>query len=542
MAKLPGLILALLLLRHDIPVQIIDKGPTFMVGQRGAGIMPRTQELYKILGILPQVEKGSARVPKVRMYPSPEVEGQPPLKEYDMVEHFEEKPEYYHINAVMFGQEDHQAMLREILSKEYGCHIELSTELVSFTPHPDHVVARIRNLKTFAEEKVCVDWLLGADGAHSVVRKQLGLTFLGETVDAVTLAIGDIEVLEGFDSEFWSMWGSHTDRMVTLRPYSRQGKNYHWFGVGGKNIDVPKVASDREMLLQHIHEIIGRKKFKYGEVRSAAPWKVNIRMTDRFGQGRVFVAGDAAHIHSPTGGQGLNSGVQDSFNLAWKLALVHKGLAAPSLLESYTTEHLPVIASMLNQTTELMHKSFVSVAGDHRGWIRGWDLRQFGVNYHGSLVILDERYTDTNEPVDPYRSSHDGTAHAGDRASDAPGLVWNGEKKRLFDLLDSVSHTALFFCGEQPSTEAKGTLDFLSVHPRARGVPMKTIVIYPQGNDSPKDLGMDYTFVDGDAYAYKHYCVKQGESWIVIVRPDGYIGAVVKGASGLQKYFQLVLQ
>ncbi|EEB99443.1 hypothetical protein MPER_00884 [Moniliophthora perniciosa FA553] len=208
-----GSILALRLLRQGIPVRLIDKGPTFVVGQRGAGIMPRTQELYKFLGILPQFEKGSARVPKMRMYPSPEVEGQPPLKEYDMVEHFEDKPEYYRINAVMFGQEDHLATLREILAKEYDCHVELSTELVSFTPHPDHVVARIRNSKTSAEEEVRFDWLLGTDGAHSVVRKQLGLTFLGETVDEVTLAIGDIEVLEGFDSEFWTMWGSNTDRM-----------------------------------------------------------------------------------------------------------------------------------------------------------------------------------------------------------------------------------------------------------------------------------------------------------------------------------------
>ncbi|EEB95764.1 hypothetical protein MPER_05214, partial [Moniliophthora perniciosa FA553] len=204
----------------------------------------------------------------------------------------------------------------------------------------------------------------------------------------------------------------------------------------------------------------------------------------------------AAHVHSPTGGQGLNSGVQDSFNLAWKLALVHKGLASPSLLESYTTERLPVIASMLNQTTELMHKSFVSGAGDHQGWVRGWDLRQFGVNYRGSSVILDERYMDSSEPVDPYRSGHDATAHAGDRASDAPGLVWNGEEKRVFDLLDSVSHTVLFFCGEQQSTEVKDALEFLSGHP---GVPMKTVVVYPQGKDSPKDLGTDYTFVDCDA-------------------------------------------
>uniref|UniRef100_A0A0W0FJC3 FAD-binding domain-containing protein n=1 Tax=Moniliophthora roreri TaxID=221103 RepID=A0A0W0FJC3_MONRR len=309
-----GLVLALLLCRHGISVRIIDKAPIFMVGQRGAGIMPRTQELYKILGILPQVEKDSCIVLPIRMYPSPEVEGQPPFSENDLMEHFDEKPEYHRINAFMLGQEDHQTILRDILSKEYECHVELSTELVSFTTHPDHVVAQIQKSESSIEE-IRFDWVIGTDGAHSVVRKKLGLTFLGETMDANSLAIGDIEVLQGFDSSFWTIWGSPADKMLASRPYSRQNKNYHWFMIGGKNIDVVKAASDREVLLNYIHETIGKKKFEYGELRTAGPWRANIRMVNKFGEGRVFVAGDAAHVHSPTGAQGLNSGVQDSVSV-----------------------------------------------------------------------------------------------------------------------------------------------------------------------------------------------------------------------------------
>ncbi|EEB97651.1 hypothetical protein MPER_02990 [Moniliophthora perniciosa FA553] len=182
----------------------------------------------------------------------------------------------------MLGQEDHQAVLRDILSKEYNCHVELSTELVSFTSHPDHVVTQIQKSGSPVEE-ARFDWLIGTDGAHSVVRKQLGLAFLGETVEANTMAIGDIEVLEGFDSSSWNVWGSAADKMqahaylfprtLSMRPYTRRNKNYHWFIIGGKNIDVVKAASDREVLLNYIHETIGKKKYEYGELRASAPWK-----------------------------------------------------------------------------------------------------------------------------------------------------------------------------------------------------------------------------------------------------------------------------
>ncbi|KAK7051449.1 hypothetical protein VNI00_004423 [Paramarasmius palmivorus] len=563
-----GLVLALTLLRNGVSVRLIDKALSHMIGQRGAGITPRTLEHYKILGILPQIEEEATPVPKIQLRPSPEVDGEEPPARL-VAETMEEKPEYYRvrvsyavfliqtliqskINSVIFGQEDHLAVLREVLSKEYNCAVELSTELASFEPHHDHVVAHIRNVSTGVEENSRFDWLVGTDGAHSIVRKNLGLTFLGETVEENTMVIGDIEVLGGSELEHWTVWGSFADKMLAIRPYERKGKKNHWLAFGGKNVDVVKAASDRDALLNLIFETIGKKKFEYGELRAAAPWRyvlnlkrsrfwklnlpsrANIRMVDKFGEGRVFVAGDAAHVHSPTGGQGMNSGVQDSVNLGWKLALVHKGLAPTSLLDSYTTERLPVIASMLNKTTDLMHKTFDTAIANNEAWVRGWELRQFGVNYRGSPIIVDERYTDTSEPVDPYRSGHDGSAHAGDRASDAPGLVWNEKEKRLFDLFSPSRHMVLVFSNEEGATKLLDSF----VCPEGS---VTSAVIYPQGTKSPKESDANHTLVDRDGHAYKHYKVKEGEAWIVIIRPDGYIGAVAKDASGVKKYFAQIL-
>ncbi|KAG2011731.1 OxyL protein [Coprinopsis cinerea AmutBmut pab1-1] len=116
----------------------------------------------------------------------------------------------------------------------------------------------------------------------------------------------------------------------------------------------------------------------------------NIRMANSFGSGRIFVSGDAGHAHLPTGAQGMNSGVQDSLNLGWKLALVVKDLAPHSLLGTYTEERLPVISEMLNISTNLLDKAF-------RGrseYIRDENILQLGINYRWSSIVLDERKLD----------------------------------------------------------------------------------------------------------------------------------------------------
>ncbi|EEB89581.1 hypothetical protein MPER_12302 [Moniliophthora perniciosa FA553] len=243
-------------------------------------------------------------------------------------------------------------------------------------------------------------------------------------------------------------------------------------------------------------------------------------MANKFGEGRVFIIGDAAHVHSPTGGQGMNSGVQDAFNLSWKLALVQKGLAPQSLLESYTTERLPVIAAMLEMTTTLMQQDLAQT-GNATRFQRGFETRQLGVTYRRSPILVDERYRDENETVDPYRSGLDGTAHAGDRAPEAPGLKH----------LDSGKKTSIF----------EESLEFVAKYPKNL---VKSVLVSPQGSAlssiSDKILP-DYVFIDGDGHAYKNYRVQPGDEFIVVVRPDGYIGALAKGTSGLKEYFGNIL-
>ncbi|KAI3600673.1 putative monooxygenase [Moniliophthora roreri] len=255
----------------------------------------------------------------------------------------------------------------------------------------------------------------------------------------------------------------------------------------------------------------------------------HVRMANKFGEGRIFIVGDAAHVHSPTGGQGMNSGVQDSFNLAWKLALVHKGLAPRSLLESYTSERLPVIATMLEMTTAIMQRDLI-LTGQPGRWTRAFELRRLGITYRNSPIIVDERYPNEDAKVDPYRSGLDGTVHAGDRAPEAPGLkLWeSGEKTSIFEVFNTTSHTLLLF-GKSTS----GVQDLLEVMKKYPRNLVKSVLVLPQ-TSAPSSVSekapFDKIFVDVDGHAYQNYRVTPGDSFAVLVRPDGYIGALAKGA------------
>ncbi|KAK7445129.1 hypothetical protein VKT23_014997 [Stygiomarasmius scandens] len=540
-AGLSGLVLALSLLRNGVPVRIIEKESKFAIGQRGPGIQPRTLELYKFLGVLPELlsHEECSRLLVLEHWASPQ--GQEPVATKQIMDE-DTTPDRPCNNIVMLGQSAHEGILRSVLKRDYGLDVELGSELRSFEQHDDHVVVRIAKIgidNTETVEEAKVSYLVGCDGARSAVRRQLGLTFLGESPPSVSLFIGDIHI-KGLDNSRMRIWGDYSRRNLVVRPFTtNQGDDRFNFFMGGPEIDITRVSSSRDELIKTFQEVTGRNDLEFGELLWQSQWRPNIRMVNEFGRGRVFVAGDSAHVHSPTGGQGLNSGIQDSINLAWKLSLTFKNLASNSLIETYSQERLPVIAAMLEKTTELYHKTFSPTQKGLAGWQRGYELKQFGVNYRGSPLTLDEKHGELEEPVDHYRAGEDGTVRAGDRAPDAPGLVRKDSvatETTLFDIFNPTRHTVLVFCGATRRKEnlieaiaefPAGTVQTVFVFPRAT----------PEENIRKPGSGVDYIVVDRDGYAYKHYVVDETDGGIVIVRPDSWIGGLVSGVEGVKKYF-----
>jgi hypothetical protein len=223
----------------------------------------------------------------------------------------------------------------------------------------------------------------------------------------------------------------------------------------------------------------GRVDISVRSVAWGSVYSMNARLADRYRSGRVLLAGDAAHIHPPTGGQGLNTSIQDAYNLGWKLAAILNGAPA-ALLDSYEEERRPIAAEMLGLSTRLLDEA---KAGSMR---RGRDVQQLDLGYRGSSLAFDR----------PKRASG---IQAGDRAPDVQLMGAAGQPVRLFELLKGPHWTAIGY--ETDSASAPRPRVNLRIH---------RIAINGDLRDTQGQFAEAYHPTPG--------------GW-TIIRPDGYIGA-----------------
>ncbi|KDQ10916.1 hypothetical protein BOTBODRAFT_163427 [Botryobasidium botryosum FD-172 SS1] len=555
-----GLVAALSLAKHGVPVRIIEKSSTYQVGLRGAGIQPRTLEAFASLGVWDALSLSGVIAPKMKAYGP---NGHDVVKEWNFFEKLEPTPGVPYPNPCAVPQDIIEAVLRDAL-KQHGIHVELGKELVSFEQDDEGVTAHILvhgldadGSHTTTTETLKVGWLLGADGAKGIVRKSLGLTFLGETRDADALLLADVEV-EGVDRDHGYFWGNPNTTAIVFRPVL--APRCLLSAMGDLSSSEPALSGDISALQEFFNSISKRDDIKFTKVNWVSKWRPNIRMVDKFSVGRVFVLGDAAHVHPPAGGQGLNSSVQDAFNLAWKLALVYKNVASPALLSTYESERMPVIAEMLNLSTNLLKltsdKSTMAsalapgapaAAGPSAdGWTRDHKLRQLGVNYRWSTIVVDERTPPVAGEIGDVYGSGVGIVRAGDRAPDAPGLI-HDTTTTLFKEFSPTVHTVIVFGAKDGSVPLQTLRALASYNARARADSplVRSIIVLPSAL-APYTCGpppTSKTLVDRDGHAHKEYAIAaDGPAYVIIVRPDGVIGAIVEGAEGITKYFSGIFE
>lgn len=234
----------------------------------------------------------------------------------------------------------------------------------------------------------------------------------------------------------------------------------------------------------------------------------------------------------------MNTGVQDGYNLAWKLALVLHNRAPPSLLETYNSERLPIVAEMLNLTTQILNKSVVVKEGglNPKSFARGGKLNQLGVNYRTSRIVIDDG--EPVEPVSSYGGPDGGSIRAGDRAPDASGLVRVGtdESARLFEIFDSRLHMVVIFADRLTQELTTTPAVFTKYSPEVvRFVVVRQV--RANANASP-EFSM---YHDRDGYAHKAYNSVDESGKVFVVRPDGFVGARLKSIENVEKYFDEVL-
>jgi hypothetical protein len=223
--------------------------------------------------------------------------------------------------------------------------------------------------------------------------------------------------------------------------------------------------------------------------------------------------------------KGMNTSIQDAFNLGWKLALVTKSLASPKILESFTAELLPIIAGVLKRTTESLNRNFAT-DNVSTTWTIGQEYRQLDVHYRGSPIVFDELKSEDNERVT-----------AGDRAPDAPALVPLTAVKtgasQLFDLFSPTRHTAIIF----PADKEEIT-KFTAALYKYPGGAIYPVVVLPKGSELAKESFFDWgadVVLDNDRHCWNTYPTKEGAK-VVIVRPDGCVGAVAESTAGIEQY------
>ncbi|KLO15429.1 hypothetical protein SCHPADRAFT_849655 [Schizopora paradoxa] len=564
-----GLILALSLLKNNVPIRIIEKSESFHKGTRGPGVKPRILELEHFLGVREDVEQFAVHATKVRNYDPKDPHRV--IKKYEMVEQIPTTPAFPIGAALTIPQYLHEGVLRDHISR-LGGKIELGVELVGLEQDEDGVFVDIEETRDGKTTRTNgrYDWVIGTDGGHSIVRKHAQIAFLGETREAEKMYIADC-VVEGLEEEDRHTWGVGEKESVVLR-CTGQPKSFQLLFMGTEEHLQLLRTKERNAIEQVIQEVTKRTDLLISEVTWQGEWHPNIRMAEHFKSGRVLIAGDAAHTHSPAGGQGLNTGVMDAFNLGWKLALVVKGEASTKLLDSYELERLPVVSEMVKISTGL-HNALRDSVGrpvaaekanrekkeentQAEVWFRGRRLHQLEVNYRWSPIVLDQRFADTEaaKQSNPYGAEgHE--ARAGDRAPDAPkllvvaspverhGMASVGENTRLFDVFNPGKHTVLVFVSEKNFAETSVILKALDEFKNI----VHVVFVFPNQIPSEqilrqqKIVSAGLVLKDTEGHAHDGYGVKDDCSSVVIVRPDGVIGAFVQDENGIAKYFSLML-
>jgi 2-polyprenyl-6-methoxyphenol hydroxylase-like FAD-dependent oxidoreductase len=346
-----GLMLANQLARRNAHTLIIDRhsGPT--VQTRALGVQARTLEIYSRMGIAEQALELGTRTTAANMWVEGRKAARVPLG--DIGRDLSPYP-----FVLILGQDDNERLLGEALRK-WGMDVQWNTELVALAQSSEHVLATLKQADGSTRE-IQARWVAGCDGAHSAVRTLNGIDFIGAPYEHVFF-VADTTVtgpmVPGELNIF--LWRDGFHLFFPMR-----GTN-HWRIVG----IVPRELRKRDDL--DFDAVVPGIRKEVGSTLSVqscswfSTYRIHHRRAERFRDHRCFLLGDAAHIHSPVGAQGMNTGLQDAYNLGWKLALVVSGRAGEALLDSYEAERVPVAIRLLKTTDQ----AFSLIVSDR--WLAG---------------------------------------------------------------------------------------------------------------------------------------------------------------------------
>jgi 2-polyprenyl-6-methoxyphenol hydroxylase-like FAD-dependent oxidoreductase len=516
-----GLMLASELVRHGMRVRIVDKAPGPAEQSRALGMQARMLEVFDSIGLADTMIAHGHKVHGVNAFAGGK-----------RIAHisFDEIESPYRFVLVIPQSQTERILIEHLAS--LGVSVERGVELTGFTQDADSVAATLR-MPDGREESCRSSWIAGCDGAHSVVRQTLGLPFEGIQYDEAFWLIDCHMDWSQPDDELYLY--PDADRLFALFPMG----NGRWRVVA--TIDAndnrePALESVETALRAlgldlHLHDPTWLSHFRINRLRVTG-----------YRVGRAFVCGDAAHVHSPAGGQGMNTGLQDAHNLAWKLALAESGAARPELLDTFHAERHPIAVDVL-ETSDLLTR-FATMRNPVAKAIRdrlapvltalevvqhraSRTISELVVNYRTSPIVGEHRSGLVENlrraggaGVGAWYDFAHGPA-AGDHAPDAePIELDHGSADRLYDLLRGTTHTLLLFSGVDSGEDCN---DLLAIAHGANDRFPDQLRAYLVMARDQSEASADLPKIRDFSHAM-HRRYGAGARCLYLIRPDAYVG------------------
>lgn len=466
-----GLTLACDLNRRGVKTLLVERLARPVFASKGKGLQPRTLEIFDDLGIIDGVLAAGMTYPKVRSYKNGAL-----VEERVMYPLQEPNSSFPYPNTIMLPQWKTEALLRERLA-ELGGAVLFETELTQFSESADGISATLTT--PHGPQLMNAKFIVGTDGGHSTVRKALGIPLVGDAPNLNGVLVADLKV-EGLERDFWCFWSADNQPTVALCPLPSTD-DFQFFAMLPRDSQPEHTLETVRSFLQGATLRTDLRPHDLGWISFFRP---NVRMAQSYRSGSAFLVGDAAHVHPPTGGQGLNTSVQDAYNLGWKLAAVLNG-ADSSLLDTYQEERLPIAADVL-QRSEALYRN--SNDGKTRT-SRGKSESQLYLNYRDNALSV---------------GTASGTLQPGDRMPDRV-LRSAGQMQRLFDLMRGPHATVLAVS--------------VPVIPARSGV--RVVEVEAERADVPEEERLP-------------------NSGYVVIRPDGYVGTVTSDPDAALTYLDRI--
>jgi 2-polyprenyl-6-methoxyphenol hydroxylase-like FAD-dependent oxidoreductase len=482
-----GLVLALWLKKRGIAFRIIDKSKAPGTTSRALAVQARTLEFYRQLGIAQQLIDAGVTVQEIILRRLGKIVARAKFGAAG-------KDMSYFPYLLFCAQDVHEKLLCDLLL-QMGVVVERQTELLHLTHDNNLVSAVLRSPK--GTETVTADYLCGSDGAHSQVRHEIKTDFPGGTysqvffvtdVEATGEMIGGVQISVS-NKDFCIVMPIKSQNSVRLT------------GI------VPQESENKETITFHDVEesVKGNTGLKVGKVNWFSSYHVHHRVAENFRDGRVFLAGDAGHIHSPAGGQGMNTGIGDAVNLAWKLADVIQGRCSKKLLDSYEPERL-AFAKVLIQTTDTAFKIIAnrSVIG---AFFRTYFLPTFFAGLTRFRFTLNFMFKTISQIKVEYRESF--------LSKGAVGKIGAGDRLPWMKTASSDNHESLNLMDWQIHIYGRAS-DVFKTEMQSLKIIITEFVWHPMFG----------------ARGFK-------ENAVYLIRPDGYIGlaAATQEAQKVKDYF-----